>query len=87
VENFGFVKETLENYENLSPEKAERFKTLMFGWRIKSGKYKPNLFETILMQPEAGELIGLVWDAFKIWQKGFVLNLVRKLIEIIVQYK
>lgn len=57
------------------PQKAENFKNLMFGWRITDDeKYEPNLFEKILSTPGSSKLINLVWNVFKLWQNGFILN-------------
>ena len=76
--NLSSVKKTLKDFENLSPEQAEIFKTSMFGWKIRNGMYEMNILEQILVQPESEELVSLVWNTFKLWRKGFVLNLVRK---------
>lgn len=77
MENLKFVRMTLENYDKLMPTHSEIFKTLMFGWKITNGEYEENLLEKILMQSENEDLIDLIWSTFKLWQKGFILNMVR----------
>jgi hypothetical protein len=44
-----------------------------------------NIFEQILVEPETARLISLVWSTFKLWQNGFVLNLVNKLLKLCSQ--
>lgn len=72
------IEHHLKNYHKMSSQKAENFKALMFGWKVNENEeYEPTLFEKILSTPKTDSLTNLIWNVFKLWQKGFILNLVR----------
>lgn len=70
------IEKILINYNKLSPQDSETFESMVFGWRITNGKYQENLLEKVLEKSENEKLIDLIWSTFKLWQKGFLLNLV-----------
>lgn len=72
------IMKNLSNFKKLSKASANDLKSKMFDSRIQTNdKYEPNDFERILATPETEELINLVFNVFKLWQKGFILNQVR----------
>jgi hypothetical protein len=78
IKNVSFLEHTLKNFKNLAAKEAEILKKLFFGWRIRQGHYEENFLERNLMQSENDRLIGLIWNTFKLWQKGFILTMVRQ---------
>lgn len=81
---FENVRDNLENFKKLTPKEKEIFKSSMFGWKIKNGNYVESFLEKIIKDPQINDsktvtsLIELTWNTFKLWEKGFIYDLVRK---------
>lgn len=83
VTNYEHIRHNLENFKRLTPKEKKIFKTSMFGWKIKDGEYVENFLEKIIENPQIDaskkieNLIELTWNTFKLWEKGFIYDLVR----------
>lgn len=85
--DFSIIENDLKKFEQLSKTDQDDITTLMFGWKInEDGIYEENMFEKILMESKNEDSIALVWKTFKLWQKSFILDLVRKLKRFLQNY-
>lgn len=79
LKEFGMEK-YLKIYKKMSKDDAQEFRNLLFAREPNYGSLKLSIFEEILRKQGAAEIIRLIWAAFDLRSKGFILCMVRNLI-------